>query len=421
MPEKKYTSVSPGVGQLPRTARSGRLILCEEAARDGAQGKTLLLARQRIELFRRTATVLGGHADRCLVSMVGFPGIGPEEVREISETIEGLELGYQQVVCRSIEDELLSGIDLMRGAHAGRVIFVLPTSRSMAAAMLHTSPEVAIERGLNLLRSALDHAAGEVAVDVCLADIAGADPGVVAAGANRLTAEGAEVIMLADTVGQLHLAGHRRLLGGITAELDKKVVIHTHFHNDLGLAHAFNLQALEFGHRMVGSSWLGLGERSGLGHTEELLGTLVTASDDQLSDLGTTRDALGITGWRAWNLPTTARWLAAELGLPRRVTDPFVGSGVNSISTGTPFVAPAVFQPYDAETLLGIAPRIELTHLASNRVVEAVAREHGRVLSREEVSAARTLVKAMAYASGCATVDPSQVFSDPRRSEGACA
>ena len=70
-------------------------------------------------------------------------------------------------------------------------------------------------------------------------------------------------------------------------------------------------QALELGHRMFGTSWLGLGERSGLGHTEELLGVLATATDRQLSDLGTDRDRLGVSGWRPERIAETARAAAS--------------------------------------------------------------------------------------------------------------
>ena len=401
----------PGPGALPETLREGRLVLCEEVARDGAQGKTLLLGPERVDLLRRTADVMGEHADECLVAMVGFPAIGPGEVDCVRRCLEALDVGYQQVVCRTIEQDLLECVELMRDAHAGRVLFVVPASAPLASAMMHTTPAAALEEAVRLLRLGLERSAGQVSIDVCLADIGRAEPEAVADAANRLTREGAEVIMLADTVGRLHPLGHRDRLTRITRRLEPEVCIHAHFHNDLGLALGLNLQALELGHRMFGTSWLGLGERSGLGHTEELLGVLATATDRQLSDLGTDRDRLGVSGWRPERIAETARAAAAALDMPRRVTDPFVGTGVNSISTGTPFVAPEVFQPYDAEGLLGVPRRVELTHLASTRVVEEVARGLGVELTREAAARLRDLVKAEAYASGSARVGLDQVLA----------
>ena len=406
----------PGPGVLPETLREGRLVLCEEVARDGAQGKTLLLGPQRVDLLRRTAEVMGEHADECLVSMVGFPAIGPGEVDCVRHCLEALDVGYQQVVCRTIERDLLQCIELMRDAHAGRVLFVVPASRPLASAMLHATPEEALEEAVRLLRLGIEEAAGEVSIDVCLADIGRAEPKAVAEAANRLTREGAEVIMMADTVGRLHPLGHRDRLTRITRRLEPEVCVHAHFHNDLGLALGLNLQALELGHRMFGTSWLGLGERSGLGNTEELLGVLATATDGQLKDLGTDRDRLGISGWRPERIVETARAAASVLDMPRRVTDPFVGTGVNSISTGTPFVAPAAFQPYDAEGVLGVPRRVELTHLASTRVVVEVARRLGVELTREAAATVRDRIKAEAYASGSARVDLGRVL--PRAAGG---
>jgi 2-isopropylmalate synthase len=400
----------PGPGVLPETLRDGRLVLCEEVARDGAQAKTLLLGPQRVDLFRRTAEVMGEYADECLVSMVGFPAIGPGEVDCVRQCLEALDVGYQQVVCRTIERDLLQCIELMRDAHAGRVLFVVPASRPLASAMLHATPEEALEEAVRLLRLGLEEAAGEVSIDVCLADIGRAEPDAVADAANRLTREGAEVIMMADTIGRLHPLGHRDRLTRITRRLEPEVCVHAHFHNDLGLALGLNLQALELGHRMFGTSWLGLGERSGLGNTEELLGVLATATDGQLEDLGTDRDRLGISGWRPERIVETARAAASVLDMPRRVTDPFVGTGVNSISTGTPFVAPDAFQPYDAEGVLDVPRRVELTHLASTRVVEEVARGLGVKLSREAAATIRDMIKAEAYASGSARFDLERVL-----------
>lgn len=408
---KKAQPRLPGPGVLPETIRAGRLVLCEEVARDGAQGKTLLLGPQRVDLFRRTAQVMGDHADECLVSMLGFPAIGPDEVDCVEQCLEALDVGYQQVVCRTIEQDLLQCIALMRDAHAGRVLFVVPASRVLASAMMHTTPEGALEEAVRLLRLGLEEAAGEVSIDVCLADIGRAEPEAVADAANRLTREGAEVIMLADTVGRLHPLGHRERLCRITERLEPEVCVHAHFHNDLGLALALNLQALELGHRMFGTSWLGLGERSGLGNTEELLGVLATATDGQLQDLGVDRDRLGISGWHPERIVETARAASAALDMPRRVTDPFVGTGVNSISTGTPFVAPGAFQPYDAEGLLGVSRTVELTHLASTRVVEEVARARGIALDREAAMALRDRIKVAAYSSGSARVDMDEVMA----------
>ena len=404
---------------LPATARAGRLILVDETARDGAQGKTLLLAPQRLALARRNAAVFGDAADDCLVNMVGFPAIGPQERQCILEVIAQLKVGYQEVVTRTRRADILQGIALMRGAHRGRVLFVLPASDKMARAMLHCSAREALQQGLVLLEDAVAHAAGRVSIDVCLADMASACVEHLVSAAGALTRKGAEVIMLADTTGGMHPVAVRRFLGQVTPALDDEVVIHAHFHNDLGLALSHNLDAIAHGHRIIGCSWLGLGERAGIGRAEELLGLLATASEEDLRALGTSREQLGITHWNTPAIYTTARWVAAQLSLPPRVTDPIVGTGVNSISTGTPFVEPATFQPFDAEAVLGVKPTVVLTHLASRRVIAAIGEELGLHLTPEEVVALQAWTKQVAYDAGQAVVSKSALAHELQRMRSA--
>ncbi|MCZ9337162.1 2-isopropylmalate synthase, partial [Streptomyces sp. TRM76130] len=60
-------------------------------------------------------------------------------------------------------------------------------------------------------------------------------------------------------------------------------------------------------------------------------------------------------------LPAIARMVSEETEVPLSVTTPIVGTGVGTISTGTPFVHPQLFQPYDPTRVLGIQPKILLT------------------------------------------------------------
>ncbi|WP_260149013.1 hypothetical protein [Streptomyces sp. PanSC9] len=46
-------------------------------------------------------------------------------------------------------------------------------------------------------------------------------------------------------------------------------------------------------------------------------------------------------------LPGIARMVSETSGVPLTVTTPIVGTGVGTISTGTPFVHPELFQPFD--------------------------------------------------------------------------
>ena len=189
-----------------------------------------------------------------------------------------------------------------------------------------------------------------------LADASRSDTVRLAAHASALTRAGAGVILLADTVGDQLPAGAARMFSQVRAASDDAVVLGSHLHNDLGLGLANTLAAAAAGVRVLSSSWLGLAERSGLVATEQLLFLLAYRPDR-------TRDILGEGAMPWWTtpdlhrIPQLAALVSEATGVPITVTTPIVGGGVGSISTGTPFVDPQLFQPFDPDRLLGIAPR----------------------------------------------------------------
>ncbi|WP_371484763.1 hypothetical protein [Kitasatospora sp. NBC_00315] len=87
------------------------------------------------------------------------------------------------------------------------------------------------------------------------------------------------------------------------------------------------------------------------------------------------------------------------------MTTPIVGTGVGTISTGTPFVRPGLFQPYGPREVLGIEPEVPLTQPAGARVVTAAAARLGHRLDRAQARAAMGWVKQQDYRSGRAVVD----------------
>ncbi|MGY3677649.1 hypothetical protein [Streptomyces sp. TE33382] len=253
----------------------------------------------------------------------------------------------------------------------------------MAQVMVHRTAPEALQAGADLVKAARDLDEGVardldegVAVDVCLADASRADHALVAHHARVMTGAGAGLVVLADTVGAQLPYGCGEMFRWVRAETGSEVMLASHLHNDLGLGLANTLQALGAGVRVVSASWLGIAERAGMVATEQLLFLLAQHSGELLGE-----DA---APW--WippdltRLPVIAQMVAAETGVPLSVTTPIVGTGVGSLSTGTPFVHPRLFQPYDPQEVLGITPRVVLTHLASARVVTAVATRLGHTL-----------------------------------------
>ncbi|MGW6864509.1 2-isopropylmalate synthase [Streptomyces sp. NPDC054904] len=393
-----------GVDVVRASARAGRVVLWEESPRDGAQAKTLMTPDFRVRLARAQGRIFGGDGPRHVVFAAGFPAVCPEEfeaVRRVAVEAEGAV--SVSAVCRGTATDVRQALASVRGTAHARIMVIVPASEAMAGVMTHGTAEQALLGGAALVAEALA-ADDTVAVDVCLADASRADHALVGEHAARLTEAGAGVVVLADTVGDQLPEDAAAMFATLRRRAGDDVVMASHLHNDLGLALANTLQALRAGVRVHSSSWLGIAERSGMVATEQLLFLLAYRPDRTRALLGDDRDAW----WTAPDLtllPGIARMVAAETGAPLGVTTPIVGDGVGTISTGTPFVHPRLFEPYDPLELLGIEPRVVLTHLASARVVRAVAARLGHDLDADRTRTAVTWVKSRAYDQGHAVVD----------------
>ncbi|MFJ5809648.1 2-isopropylmalate synthase [Streptomyces sp. NPDC093093] len=394
------------------SASAGRVVLWEESARDGAQAKTLMGAGLRVRLAREQGRIFGAHGPRHVVFAAGFPAVCAEEfeaVRRVAVEAEGAV--SVAAVCRGTRDDVRQAVASVRGTTNARVMVVVPASEAMAGVMTHTGAAEALAAGTALVKEARELDDG-VAVDVCLADASRADHGLTGRYAAEMTGAGAGVVVLADTVGNQLPQEAGRMFTEVGSAAGPDTVLASHLHNDLGLGLANSLEALRAGVRVLSSAWLGIAERSGMVATEQLL--FLLAHRPELAGQLPAEDPSGESGGGAgpwWTepdlrrLPEIARMVSAATGVPLSVTTPIVGTGVGSISTGTPFVHPGLFQPFDPEALLGIEPRVVLTQLASARVVTAVAARLGYALDSAQARAAMGWVKAVAFRTGRAMVD----------------
>ncbi|WP_327071128.1 2-isopropylmalate synthase [Kitasatospora sp. NBC_01302] len=385
------------------SARAGRMVFFEESARDGAQAKTLMSADFRVRLAREQGAVFGTDGPRHVVFAAGFPSVCAQEFEATRQVaLEAQESVSPAAICRGTTADVRLALSAVRGAAHARVMVIVAASEATARALVHCGARTALAQGLQVVKEAVDLADG-VAVDVCLVDAPRADHALVAEYAGAMTAEGAGTIVLADTVGDLLPGRTRELFTRVAAGAGPDVVLVSHLHNDLGLGLANTLAALETGVRVAACSWLGMAERSGMVATEQVLFLLA-------HDPAKAAQVLG-ADCRPWwtapdltRLPGIARMVSAETGVPLTVTTPIVGTGVATISTGTPFTHPRTFQPYDPEQHLGLPATVVLTHLASARVLHAVAERLGHHLDPAQTRTALAWVKDRAYRLGRAVV-----------------
>jgi 2-isopropylmalate synthase len=392
-----------GPDVVRESAQAGRMVFFEESPRDGAQAKTLMSAEFRVHLAREQGAIFGEDGPRHVVFVAGFPSVCVQEfeaTRQVALEAEGSV--SPAAICRGSLEDLRLALSAVRDATHARVRMVVPASEATANALMHCDAREALARGLDLVKEAVN-LAGDVAVDVGLADAPRADQALVTEYVGAMTGQGAGAIVLADTVGDLLPSQARALFSQVMAGAGEDAVLVSHMHNDLGLGLANTLAALECGGRVACCSWLGMAERSGMVATEQLLFLLAYRPERTAQILGADCEPW----WTApdlTRLPRLAQLVSAETGVSLTVTTPIVGTGVGTLSTGTPFTHPQTFQPFDPQQLLGIEPRVVLTHLASGRVIQAVAQRLGYSLDQQDTRAALNWVKERAYRLNQATI-----------------
>jgi 2-isopropylmalate synthase len=104
--------------------------------------------------------------------------------------------------------------------------------------------------------------------------------------AKAVVAAGASTVNIPDTVGYAIPEEYGPLIGQVARALGSSAIVSVHCHNDLGLAVANSLAAIQHGARQVECTINGIGERAGNCSLEEIVMVLATRRDRLPFDTG---------------------------------------------------------------------------------------------------------------------------------------
>lgn len=166
--------------------------------------------------------------------------------------------------CR--EAEVRAAGELARRGLIQRLSIGAPSSEAHRRKRLGLSLAEMSARVRTVVATAL--AEGVPYVSVGLEDVSRAEPGEALELALAAVSAGASRVRLSDTVGLLTPVDTALLVERFTSELPVAVAFHGH--NDLGMATANAVTALQCGASFVDVSALGLGERAGIAALEEV-------------------------------------------------------------------------------------------------------------------------------------------------------
>ncbi|MCI0705377.1 MAG: 2-isopropylmalate synthase, partial [Planctomycetia bacterium] len=258
---------------MPVLTDPNRVIIFDTTLRDGEQSPGCSMNQpEKMEMARALAE-LGVD-----VIEAGFPIASPgdfESVQSIAREIHGPIIAG---LARCNPADIDRAADAVKDAQRPRIHVFLATSAIHREFKLRMSPDEVVKRAVEGVKRARDRCED---VEFSPEDAARTELDFLAEVVERAVEAGATTLNIPDTVGYAvptHYSSIIRHLKQKVRGIDN-CVLSVHCHNDLGLAVANSLAALQEGARQVECTINGIGERAGNTSLEEVVMALHTRRD----------------------------------------------------------------------------------------------------------------------------------------------
>ncbi|MBN73691.1 MAG: 2-isopropylmalate synthase [Gimesia sp.] len=209
----------------------------------------------------------------------GFPIASPgdfDAVRKIAT-----QFGDQTTICglaRCRKEDIDRAWEALKEAKNSRIHVFLATSSIHREYKLKMSKEQIIETAVEMVKRARDYCPD---IEFSPEDAARTEKDFLCEVVERAIEAGASTVNIPDTVGYATPAHFHDVITTLKQNVSNidQAIISTHCHNDLGLAVANSLAAVEAGARQIECTINGLGERAGNCALEEVVMALKTRAD----------------------------------------------------------------------------------------------------------------------------------------------
>jgi 2-isopropylmalate synthase len=252
---------------------SDKIRIFDTTLRDGEQSAGVAFTlEEKLEIARQM--------ERLGVDILeaGFPATSPgdmQAVKSISKEIRGLTVA---ALARAIPADIDAAWEGIREAADPRIHVFINTSDVQIANQLRKSKEEVLNQAEAMVKHAARYTSN---VEFSAMDATRSELEFLYAIIERCIAAGANTINIPDSVGY----AIPEEIGGIFRSVMERVpnvrkaVISIHAHNDLGLATANALSAVQAGARQVEVAMNGIGERAGNTALEEVVMAIKTRKD----------------------------------------------------------------------------------------------------------------------------------------------
>ncbi len=350
-----------------------QIFIFDSTLRDGEQtpGARLNFS-EKLEVARQLAR-LGVD-----VIEAGFPVSSPGEfkaVREISRQVKG------PAICglaRCLQGDIDAAWEAVRESEHPRIHVFLGSSDIHMRYKLRQDPEICLQQAVDSVKYAKKYTSD---VEYSPEDATRSDIQYLYRLLEEVIGAGATVINIPDTVGYAQPGEFGTLIRKIKENVPgmDRVTLSVHCHDDLGLAVANSLAAIENGARQVECNINGIGERAGNASLEEIAVALYIRKSYYPYH----------TGLNLQEIYRTSRLVSKLTGIPVPVNKAVIGINAFAHSSGIHqdgvLKNKETYEIIDAELIGGKAAQMILTARSGRHAVQHQLSELGFTLDKDQL------------------------------------
>jgi len=361
-----------------------RIKIFDTTLRDGEQTPGVNLnIHEKLEIARLLAKM---GVD---VIEAGFAIASPgdfDAIKAVSENVKGVIVAS---LCRAVEKDIDRGWEAVRNAESPRIHTFIATSDIHMKYKLKMTEDEVLERAVAMVKYARKYCSD---IEFSAEDASRTRIEFLCRITEEVIKAGATVVNIPDTVGYSMPAEFGSIIRTLREKVKNidKVDISVHCHNDLGLAVANTLAAMENGATQLECTINGLGERAGNAALEEIIMGINTRKDyyGAIHDIDTTQ------------IYRASKLVSSLTGVVVQPNKAIVGSNAFAHESGIHqhgvLSEKSTYEIMTPESIGLAQNRMVLGKLSGRHAFEERLKEMGYTLSPEEVQIAFEKFKVLA-------------------------
>jgi 2-isopropylmalate synthase len=250
-----------------------RVVVFDTTLRDGEQSPGASMTPQEKLRMAHQLDALGVD-----VIEAGFPISSPADAESVRTIAREVRRPVIAALARCNPEDIDAAGDVLEAAERGRLHVFIATSDLHLNRKLRITREQCLDRAVAAVERARRYTDD---VEFSAEDATRTDIAFLCRVIEAAMDAGATTINLPDTVGYAYPAEYKTMFEAIRKAVPRtrEIVLSAHCHDDLGLAVANSLAAIEAGVRQVECTVNGIGERAGNAALEEIVMALRTRRD----------------------------------------------------------------------------------------------------------------------------------------------